>query len=225
MIKVVIVEDDIMVAELNKAYVESIPGFVVDKTLTNGTDALKYLSNNQIELMLLDVYVPKLDGIKLLEEMRKRSILTDVILVTASKDVQHIDEALKLGAVDYLIKPFEYERIKKSLENYSLRFQLLRNNHTLRQEDIDTITSNSFSEHLNSLQKGLNQRTLNRICEFMEKNNEKFYTSEEVANKTRLSRVTIRKYLDYLVSIDKIVSDIQYKTIGRPGYLYKYNNK
>lgn len=225
MIKVVIVEDDIMVAELNKAYVESVPGFVVDGMLTNGVDALEYLSNNRIELLLLDVYMPKLDGIRLLGEMRKRSILTDVILVTASKDVQHIDEVLKFGAVDYLIKPFEYERIKKALENYALRFQLLRNKQTFKQEDIDAITSNSFNVHINSLQKGLNQRTLDRICEFMANNSDRFYTSEEVAGKTKFSRVTIRKYLDHLVSIGKIVSDIQYKTIGRPGYLYKYNNK
>lgn len=224
-IRVVIVEDDIMVAELNKAYVESIPGFIVSRILTNGADALEYLASNHMELLLLDVYMPKLDGIKLLEEMRKKSILTDVILVTASKDVQHIDEVLKLGAVDYLIKPFEYERIRKALENYSLRFQLLHDKQTFRQEDIDAITSKSFNIHLNSLQKGLNQRTLDRICEFMARNNERFYTSEEVAEKTRLSRVTIRKYLDYLVSIDKIVADTQYKAIGRPGHLYKYNSK
>lgn len=224
MIRVVIVEDDIMIADLNKAYVESISGFAVERIFTNGSDALQYISCTKVDLMLLDIYMPKLDGIRLLEEMRKNSILIDVILVTASKDTQHIDEVLKLGAVDYLIKPFEYDRIKKSLENYALRYKLLHDRPIFRQEDIDAITNNNFKLNLNSLQKGLNQRTLNRVCEFMENNKEQTFNSEEVAKKTKLSRVTIRKYLDYLVSIGRITSDIQYKTIGRPSYLYKYNN-
>jgi response regulator of citrate/malate metabolism len=224
MIRVIIVEDDIMIADLNKAYVESISGFAVERIFINGSDALQYILCNKVDLMLLDIYMPKLDGIRLLEEMRKNSILIDVILVTASKDTQHIDEVLKLGAVDYLIKPFEYDRIKKSLENYALRYKLLHNKPTFRQEDIDAITNNNFELNLNSLQKGLNQRTLNRVCEFMENNKEQTFNSEEVAKKTKLSRVTIRKYLDYLVSIGRITSDIQYKTVGRPSYLYKYNN-
>jgi response regulator of citrate/malate metabolism len=224
-IKIIIVDDDPMVADLNKAYVESIEGFKVEKILNNGEDALKYLETNNVDLILLDVYMPRLSGIKLLEEMRKRSILTDVILVTAARESHHIDEVLKLGAFDYLIKPFEYERIKKSLETYLLRHKLLENKQTFKQEDVDQITSKSFKVTTNSLQKGLHQKTLDRICKFMEDHSERFYSSEEVADETRLSRVTIRKYLDYLVSIDKIVTEIEYKAVGRPGNLYKYNSK
>ncbi|MDF2592229.1 MAG: hypothetical protein K0S75_1695 [Clostridia bacterium] len=125
MINVLIVDDDPMVAELNKRYVENVPNFKVVAVLYNGEDALKLLKSKKIELLILDIYMPKLDGISLLEEMRKNLLKTDVILVTAATEVNEIDKALKLGAVDYLIKPFDGDRIRKSLNNYLKRYNLL----------------------------------------------------------------------------------------------------
>jgi response regulator of citrate/malate metabolism len=225
MIRVIIVEDDMLVADLNKSYVENVPGFKVEEIFNNGEEALTYLMSNQVDLMLLDVYMPKLDGISLLKAMRKKEIMTDVILVTAAREAHNIDEVLKLGAFDYLIKPFEYSRIKKSLESYILRYNLIHDNLVFNQKEIDYITSNSFTSDLNDIQKGLNTKTLERIYEFMKKNNETIYTSELVAEKTRMSRVTTRKYLEYLVSEGKVAADIEYKAVGRPLTLYKYNNE
>ncbi|MGB7606688.1 MAG: response regulator, partial [Lutisporaceae bacterium] len=130
MIKVLIVDDDPMVAELNRRYVKSVPGFEVAAVLFNGEDALELLKSKRIELLILDIYMPKLDGISLLEEMRKNLIKTDVILVTAAREANEIDKALKLGAVDYLIKPFDGERVKKSLNNYLKRYNLMHGKDT-----------------------------------------------------------------------------------------------
>jgi response regulator of citrate/malate metabolism len=223
MISVIIVEDDILVAELNKSYVENVQGFKVEKVFNNGEEALTYLTANEVDLMLLDVYMPKLNGIELLESIRKKGIMTDVILVTAAREANNIDKVLKLGAIDYLIKPFVYERIKKSLEGYVLRYNLMHDKSVFKQEEIDQITNNRFTNNFNDLQKGLNAKTLERIYEFMKKNSDTIYTSELVAEKTKMSRVTTRKYLDYLVSEGKVKTDIEYKDVGRPLTLYKYN--
>ena len=223
MISVIVVDDDMMVADLNKSYVENIQGFEVRKVLNNGEDALRYLMNNEIDLMLLDVYMPGLGGIELLEEMKKNSIMTDVILVTAERDASNIDKILKLGVVDYLIKPFRYVRIKKSLEGYRLRYNLIHDKTTLKQGDIDKITTNNLST--SGLQKGISEKTLERIYKFMKENNGEIYTSELVAEKISMSRVTTKKYLDYLASIGKVATKLEYKTVGRPLTLYKYHNE
>jgi response regulator of citrate/malate metabolism len=225
MIKVIIVEDDILVAELNKSYVENMAGFKVEKIFNNGEEALTHLMSNKVDLMLLDVYMPKLDGITLLKTMRKKEIMTDVILVTAAREAQNIDEVLKLGAFDYLIKPFEYDRIKRSLESYIVRYNLIRGNSLFSQEEVDHITVNNITAGINILEKGLNEKTLERIHEFMKENSETTFTSKRVAEKVKMSTVSVKKYLDYLDSIGKIITDIEYKTVGRPVTLYKYNNK
>ncbi|ABR49116.1 response regulator receiver and unknown domain protein [Alkaliphilus metalliredigens QYMF] len=222
MINVLIVEDDPMVLQLNKRYVESINGFKVVATATDGEKALELLKTNPIELIILDVYMPKLDGIGFLKEMRKRFFKADVILVTASKEAESIDDVFKLGAVDYLIKPFEYERLKSSLENYRGRYELLKGKNVIQQEDLDRITKQNNKSPENRLQKGLHKRTLERIRCFMELNKEAYFTSEEVAEKMKVSRVTVRKYLEYLVEIDELQLEIEYGSIGRPRHLYKY---
>ncbi|MDK2919051.1 MAG: two-component system, CitB family, response regulator DctR [Candidatus Petromonas sp.] len=224
MIKVLIVEDDPMVAHLNKKYVENVEGYQVVDIANNGEKALKLLRTNKIDLVVLDVYMPKLDGISLLKEMRKRFFMTDVILVTAAKEADNIDSVLKLGAVDYLIKPFEYERLKKALDSYKIRYNLLRNNTPINQEDIDKITKQNVMEvSKDKLEKGLHNKTLERIRNFMRANRECFYSAEEIAKKMDLSRVTIRRYLEYLTSIGEIILEIEYGSVGRPTHLYKYN--
>lgn len=224
MIKVLIVEDDPMVAQINKRYIESLKEFKVIKVITNGEDALKYLKSNAIDLMILDIYMPKLDGIKLLEEMRKNFIMTDVILVTASKEVVNIDEALKLGAVDYLIKPFEYERLKNALQSYLVRYDLLHAKVTFKQEDIDRITSRCENKLNAHLEKGLHKNTLKRIRQFMDSNSGRFVSAEEVAENTGLSKVTARRYLDYLASLGLVITEVEYGSVGRPTNIYKSNS-
>ncbi|KKH60506.1 response regulator, partial [Methanosarcina mazei] len=140
MINVLIVEDDPMVAELNKMYVETVAGFKVKGVASTGEKALEYLYNKNIDLVILDIYMPKMDGLSLFKKMRADGILTDVILVTAAHEVEHIDSALKLGAIDYLIKPFQYERLKASLENYLNRRLILQQKDDFQQKDIDKIT-------------------------------------------------------------------------------------
>lgn len=221
MIKILIVEDDPMVAHLNKRYVENIMGFKVVGQVNNGIEALNFCKKTSVDLIILDVYMPKLDGISFLKELRKNEIHADVILVTASKEIETIDEALKLGAVDYLIKPFEYERFKSALANYTERFNLMQQNSISKQNELDKIFSQKCNTHDSGLQKGLHPKTLNRIRDFL-KSNPDYFTSEEIANEISLTKVTIRRYLEYLESTGEVKLEIEYGAVGRPTHLYKY---
>lgn len=222
MIHVLIVEDDPMVSQLNKRYIESLDAFKVIGEAANGLEALEFCSKKDIDLIILDVYMPKLNGIKFFKEMRKRDIVADVILVTASKEIDTVEEVLKMGAFDYLVKPFEYERLKKSLANYLERYQILNDKNQLKQGELDKIfLGKSKSNSDIGLQKGLHKRTLNRVRSFL-KDNPKYYTSEEIALELSLTKVTIRRYLEYLESTGEIKLEIEYGTVGRPTHLYKY---
>ncbi|SKC80919.1 response regulator [Maledivibacter halophilus] len=222
MIDVLIVEDDPMVSKLNRQYVESVGGFNVKGEIQNGEEALKFCKKNKIDLIILDIYMPRLNGVAFLKELRKRNIMVDVILVTASKETQNIDEVLKLGAVDYLIKPFDYERFKNSLENYSKRYEFLHSTGTVKQEELDRITKALESKTNTGLRKGLHKKTLKRIRQFLKDNSNEYLTSEIIAKEVPLSKVTIRRYLEYLESIGEVKLEVEYGSVGRPSHLYKY---
>ncbi|MDZ5016622.1 response regulator, partial [Clostridium perfringens] len=115
MIEVMIIEDDPMVRAINVKFLKRIEGFVLYKAVSNLTDAKKVISTKKPDLILLDVYLPKENGIDLLKWIRAQEIDIDIILITADKSIERIQEAFRYGVVDYLIKPFDFDRFKEAL--------------------------------------------------------------------------------------------------------------
>jgi DNA-binding NtrC family response regulator len=73
--------------------------------------ALEYMAENPVALVLLDIKMPKIDGITALEEIKKRHPETEVILLTAYASLEMTQKALKLGAFGYLTKPFDKDEL------------------------------------------------------------------------------------------------------------------
>lgn len=86
MYRVLIVEDDPMVAMINEQYVKKNKQFTVVGTCKDGAAALDYLSSNEADLLILDVFMPQMDGFETLRQIRKRQIPVDVIMVTAADE-------------------------------------------------------------------------------------------------------------------------------------------
>ncbi len=224
MIKVLIVEDDPMVAEINKGYIESVSDYIVVGVCRDGLEAIKFLEKNAIALAVVDIYMPKLDGISLIKELRKLQIKTDIILVTASNDTEDISTALKYGAVDYLVKPFKYNRLVQTLENYKERYYTLINKQAVEQQEIDRIIKTIRTK--NALPKGMQEKTLATILKLINnKYVKKGFGAEDLSEELGISSVTIRRYLEYLESISKIKSEIKYGSVGRPKFIYKVIKK
>ena len=118
MYKVLIVEDDPMVAMINEQYIKRNKNFVIIGKCNDGASALDFLGNNDADLLILDVYMPKMDGFETLRRIRNKQITVDAIMVTAANDIESLEEALHLGIVDYLVKPFTFERFQMALEKY-----------------------------------------------------------------------------------------------------------
>ena len=241
--KVLIVEDDPMVAMINEQYVCKNPLFKVAGTCRNGQEALDFLEVNCIDLIVLDVFMPYMDGIETLKKIREKKVAAEVIMVTAANDSNTIEETMHLGVIDYLIKPFAFERFQVALEKFVSHHTILKANTVLDQSCIDNIISSSafgdsdsrleqissYSTQANcikqqELPKGIQKKTLALIEDYFSQN-PGWQTVGMIAEKLGISIVTARHYMNYLEEQGFIVADINYSTGGRPSILYEKSKK
>ena len=222
MYKVLIVEDDPMVAMINEQYVNRNKKFQVVEKFKNGKSALSYLEDHAVDLLILDVFMPLVDGFETLRLIRKKKISVDVIMVTAANDRDALEEALHLGVVDYLVKPFTYERFHMALEKFIAQTDALKDLDTLNQKSIDYIIENSRKKSDEIHPKGIQERTLHLILEHLKSHEGQWFTGDAIAEKTGLTSVTARRYMNYLEETGKVLGEMNYETGGRPCMLYKY---
>lgn len=226
MIKTVIVEDDLMVASINSQFAKRNPNIQIVATFHNGKDALEYLKSSDADLVLLDLYMPDCTGLEVLSELRSIGSEIDVIMITAANDAEHINEALQLGIVDYLIKPFQYERFAQALDKYLVRKKAIESGVSFTQDEIDRLvnaSSPAASTKKAELQKGVQQKTLDKIRVCLSAHPRNYLPCEQIASETGLSRVTIRRYMNFLIEENEVTSMIDYSTGGRPSILYQIN--
>ncbi|MDM0472788.1 response regulator [Clostridium perfringens] len=216
--KILIVEDDPMVALINKRFLENMGFKDILGPVQTEEEIIKVLDKENIDLILLDVYLPKKNGIDILKSLRYKKYLTDVIMITAANSVEEVKRAFAYGITDYLVKPFEFERFEEAVNKYKQKNNLLNKREALSQQDIDVI-SKSLEEKV-ELPKGLNQKTLDRVMEFLKENQGKVWTLREIAYELKISNVTIKKYMDYLEDVKKVNVTLTSGNVGRPEYKY-----
>lgn len=221
MIEVMIVEDDPMVREINSKFLKRVEGFNLYKAVSNLDDAKKYILIKKPDLILLDVYLPKENGIDFLKWIREQEIDIDIILITADKSIERVQEAFRFGVVDYLIKPFNFERFKESLIQFKSRYNQFKKNDEIEQKDLDRlISSPNVSQSEDDFAKGLNKYTYKSIWDEIERSNYEDFTAECLAEKLGIARVTVRRYLEYMEKENKIDKLVEYGKVGRPQYKY-----
>lgn len=220
MFRVLLVEDDPMVAKFHEHYLSQVKGFELTDKVRSGEEALEYLSKKQYDLILLDIFMPNMDGLELLHQIREKNMNVDVIVVSAARDNERIQLALREGAVDYIIKPFEFERFNIALTNFYKRKTLFDSKNEVQQEDLDN--SILYKEQANELviPKGLDRNTLKTVWQQVCSIDEVF-TTEELASLVGISRVSVRKYLDFLKTLKVLSLELHRGSVGRPVYKYK----
>ncbi|AJQ27918.1 response regulator [Pelosinus fermentans] len=221
MIKVLIVEDDPMVAELNKHYLDQVEGFVLVGMVSNGAEALEFLKLNEVTLILLDIFMPIVDGMELLQSIRSLGHNIDIIMITAARNSASIQNSLRQGVVDYLIKPFQFERLYAALIAYRDRIQLIQDSTVLNQNEIDRRILSKGDLPVGDLPKGIERETLNAILE-QAKQYSKPFTTEELAKCVGVSRVSVRKYLTFLKETGTLQARLIYRAVGRPVTMFCY---
>ncbi|MFD3447160.1 response regulator [Microbacteriaceae bacterium 4G12] len=217
MIKVLIVEDDPMVAEFNKRYLNQVEGFELIDVASSVKEAIKVLDTTVIDLILLDVYMPEQTGFELLTHIRNAEKSVDVILITAARDMCSVKKAMQYGAIDYLIKPFEFERFNEALSAYREKATFMGAQQTVSQEVVDKMfLAKDQGTCLADLPKGLTRKTLVVVWESILAMEGRTFSTEELASQLGISRVSIRKYLNFLEDIGILEVEIGYGVVGRP---------
>ena len=227
LVKVLIIEDDFRVAEINRQFVNQVDGFHGVHIAKTGQEALSYLKNssNLPELILLDVYMPDSEGLSLFWEIRKNYYEIELIMVTAAKEVTTIQETLKGGIFDYIVKPVDFIRLESTLRRYGNQQKLFESRTEFEQDEIDQLIGMEKEPSLKNntvgiLPKGIDQLTLDKIRAVLHSGDEQGITALQMGESVGVSRSTSRRYLEYLVSLNEAEAQLKYGEIGRPERRY-----
>lgn len=224
MINVMIVEDDPMVAEINKQYLSKIAEFRLVAIVNSVAEAIQFLGKNDIQLILLDIFMPGKQGLELLSYLRKNDLESDVIIISAASDLERIKRALRYGVVDYLIKPFEFDRFNAALAAYLEQTRLIDKQDSVSQQELDYLLLHREEAVIaEELPKGLTKDTLKQIWDAVQELKRGPFSTDEVANVVGISKVSARKYLNFLKDLGILEVKVIYGTIGRPVYQHEYN--
>ena len=228
MYRTVIIEDDPVITQLNRQYVEKDSRFTVVQTYTAAHLATFWLRNNLVDLIILDMYMPQMSGLELLRILRAEGVNADVIMVTSADDAATIESFIRLGVTDYLIKPFGYERFQLALKNFCDHWDTIHQDpnhpHKFTQNQLDNVllhlTASSPPPAPGGMPKGLQSQTLTLLQDYL-KENPQGHTCDDIASHVGLSVVTVRRYMNYLAEQHLVDSDMDYNTGGRPCIVYK----
>ncbi|MFK7696007.1 DUF977 family protein [Paenibacillus sp. HJGM_3] len=225
MLQVLIIEDDIRIAQINRRFVEKVPGFRVIGIATDESQAMEHLEIFLPDLILLDLYFPDMHGLQLLKTIRERYPASDVIIITAAKELETVREAMRGGVFDFIIKPVIFERFQEKLLQYSRfrqKLKSLEGASQVEQQEIDELLRGSGAgpSRETYLPKGIDKLTLEKMSGLI-RDNSGGLTAEEVGRRIGVSRSTARRYLEYFVAQGEMVADLSYGTVGRPERVYK----
>ncbi|MFI2436424.1 response regulator [Streptomyces sp. NPDC018693] len=220
MIEVLVVDDDTRVAQVNAAYVEKVPGFHVAGAAHSAADALRQMELlPHLDLILLDHYLPDETGLEVVQEMRRRGHQTDVIMVTAARDVSTVQAAMRQGALQYLVKPFAFGGLRAKLEAYADLRRTLDGGGEAEQADVDRIFGALSAPSEPGLPKGHSPTTAELVRQALMSADGPL-SAQEIAERTGVSRQTAQRYLKLLERTGRARLTLKYGDAGRPEHRY-----
>ncbi|MFK4156534.1 response regulator [Streptomyces fungicidicus] len=220
MIEVLVVDDDVRVARVNAAYVGKVPGFHVAGEAHSAAEALERLAAlPRLDLVLLDHYLPDRTGLEVVREMRRRGQQTDVIMVTAARDVSTVQAAMRQGALQYLVKPFAFAGLRAKLEAYAELRRTLDGGGEAEQAEVDRIFGALSASSEPQLPKGHSPTTAELVRQSLMRA-EGPLSAQEIAERTGVSRQTAQRYLKLLERTGRATLTLKYGDAGRPEHRY-----
>ncbi|MET8248407.1 response regulator [Streptomyces sp. NPDC005202] len=220
MIEVLVVDDDTRVAQVNAAYVEKVPGFHVAGEAHSAAEALRRMETlPHLDLVLMDHYLPDETGLAVVQEMRRRGYQTDVIMVTAARDVATVQAAMRQGALQYLVKPFAFAGLRAKLEAYAKLRRTLDGGGEAEQAEVDRIFGALSTASVPELPKGHSPTTAELVRQSLMKA-EGPLSAQEIAERTGVSRQTAQRYLKLMERTGRARLTLKYGDAGRPEHRY-----
>ncbi|MEU6393463.1 response regulator [Streptomyces sp. NPDC046939] len=221
MIQVLVVDDDTRVADVNAAYVAKVPGFRVAAKAHSAAEALERIEDRDVDLVLLDHYLPDETGLDVARAVRERGHQIDVIMVTAARDVATVQAAMRHGALQYLVKPFSFAGLRGKLEAYATLRRTLDGGGEAEQAEVDRFFGALSATPAPELPKGHSPTTAELVRKAM-MNAEGPLSAQELADLTGLSRQTAQRYLKLLERTGRVRLSLKYGDTGRPEHRYEW---
>lgn len=215
--RVLIVEDDAVVARLHCRFVARVPGFTPVGVAATAGQAEQLVRTLRPDLMLLDLGLPGASGVALLRRLRGRGEAVEAIAVTAATTTRTVHSTVQLGVVDYIVKPFDQDRLRKALGLFQRRMAMM-STASMAQEEVDRIYSDGPNAH-RWLPRDLAHDRLGDVRALLQ-GAAAPVSAAEVAEAVGIARVTARRYLEYLVTIGQAQLDVCSHGPGRPRKLY-----
>ncbi|MGA0567088.1 response regulator [Rathayibacter sp. KR2-224] len=224
MISVLVVEDEEIAAAAHAEYVRRVDGFRLAGIARTGEEAVRMLREARaggIDLVLLDMNLPDMPGLVVAGRVRALGIPADIIAVTAVRELGMVRNALSLGVVQYLIKPFTFSALRDKLEHYlQFRQSLPRGAMQTSQAEVDRALAALRTPSAPSMPKGLSSDTLERVTALLRAEDHAF-SAAEVSSTLAISRVTARRYLEHLADSGLVYRTPRHGTPGRPELEYR----
>lgn len=218
---VLIIEDNPMVDFIHRNYLEKTALFDSIMSSNSMASAPNILTTYAIDLILLDIHIIDGNGISFLETLRAQHHPCEVIIISAANDGNSIRDGFHLGIIDYLIKPFTFERFQESIQQFVTHREHLANQ-KLEQAQINQLkclTNKRDTKNTQLLEKGLSESTFRWVMENI-RTFEKPFTIQELATSCHLSHVSVRKYIAYLEENKQLNSQQIFTKVGRPYRVY-----
>ncbi|MFF8844471.1 response regulator [Streptomyces sp. NPDC015127] len=219
-IRVLVVEDDPVAADAHALYVGRVPGFAVVGVAHSRAEAVRVLERAEVDLLLLDLYLPDGHGLHLVRSLRAAGHSTDVIAVTSARDLAIVREGVSLGVVQYVLKPFTFATLRDRLSRYA-EFRAAAGEASGQEEVDRALSALRAPREATTLPKGLSGPTLEAVTRTLRESAEGL-TAAEAAAAVGISRITARRYLEHLVTGGRAVRSPQYGQIGRPELQYRW---
>lgn len=189
-IKVAIVDDDDLIRESLKIIVGSNEEIDVKGTFKNGQELLKYLEGNYLNVVLMDIRMPILNGVETLAEMRRRDLKTKVIVLTTFDEDEYIEKSLNQGAIGYLLKNTTPDKIIDTIK-------MVYNGISVIQEDI----LKRYKEIGRSTPKGKIDKSLFTDREYeVVVGISQGLSNKEISKKLFISEGTVKNYITSILN-------------------------
>ncbi|MER7072537.1 response regulator [Terrabacter sp. NPDC000476] len=222
MTRVLVVDDDFMVARIHRGFVERVSGFEVVGSARTGAEAVELVAALKPDLVLLDLYLPDAFGLDVVTRLRAAGETCDVLVITAAKEADAVRAAVRQGVVGYLLKPFAFGDLEQRLQTYAAeRARDLGDDLTQQEIDAAFATASVTRPAGVALPKGLSGETADAVCAAL-RDSSQTMSATECAEAVGISRVSARRYLEHFVTTGLADVTLRYGTTGRPERRYRW---
>ncbi len=218
--KILLLEDDLILNEIIEEFLISLEYTVT--CVYDGMKASEVIYDEHFDLMILDVNVPNITGFEFLKNLRENNITTPAIFITSLNSVEDIEEGFKVGADDYLKKPFELKELELRINNIK---RLLH----LEKEELILDENIKFNVKLNYIDNDSIKTKLPlkeaQILKYLLNNTNRCVSQDELSSNiwTYEGAPTSSTIRTYIKNIRKIIGEEYIETIKGVGY--RFNKK